>query len=160
MRYSRIANSAMILKPQDIVILLKIVALSEGQWSYASLATELAMSTSEVHAGIKRAVAARLMDAQRGRPLIKSLEEFLIHGVKSSFPPEAMWTFIKPPGIALVSLYDHCGRKAGTLLSYRRRPPVYPAPFRCRARRPARGHGVTGLDIRAGHLVPGYIPFT
>jgi hypothetical protein len=35
------------------------------------------MSTSEVHAGIKRAVAARLMDSQRGRPLKKSLEEFL-----------------------------------------------------------------------------------
>ena len=78
----------MILKPQDIVILLKIVALGEGQWSYASLAADLAMSTSEIHAGIKRAVTARLMDAQRGRPLIKSLEEFLIHGVKYAFPPD------------------------------------------------------------------------
>ena len=76
------------LKPQDIFILLKLIALGEGQWSYASLAGDLFMSTSEVHAGIKRVVAARLMDSQRGRPLKKSLAEFLIHGVKYAFPPD------------------------------------------------------------------------
>ncbi|MBI5603593.1 MAG: hypothetical protein HY879_09565 [Deltaproteobacteria bacterium] len=78
----------MILKPQDILILLKIIALGEAPWSYASLAADLFMSTSEVHAGIKRAVAARLMDSQRGRPFKKPLEEFLIHGVKYAFPPD------------------------------------------------------------------------
>lgn len=46
------------------------------------------MSTSEVHAGIKRGVAAKLMDFQRGRPVKKALEEFLIHGVKYAFPPD------------------------------------------------------------------------
>lgn len=76
------------LKPQDIFILLKIVALGESRWSYASLAGDLFMSSSEVHAGIKRAVAARLMDSHRGCPLKKSLEEFLIHGVKYVFPPD------------------------------------------------------------------------
>jgi hypothetical protein len=76
------------LKPQDIIILLKLIALGEDQWSYASLANDLFMSTSEVHAGIKRAVAARLMDSQRGRPLKQSLEEFLIHGVKYAFAPD------------------------------------------------------------------------
>ena len=75
------------LKSQDVVILLKLVALGEGQWSYASLAADLFMSTSEVHAGIKRAVAARLFDAQRGCPLKKPLEEFLVHGLKYAFPP-------------------------------------------------------------------------
>lgn len=49
------------LKPQDIYILLKLVVLGESQWSYASVAGDLFMSASEVHAGIKRAVAARLM---------------------------------------------------------------------------------------------------
>ena len=46
------------------------------------------MSTSEVHAGLKRAVAAKLMDSQRGRPAKRALEEFLIHGVKYAFPPD------------------------------------------------------------------------
>jgi hypothetical protein len=81
-------NPAMNLKPQDIYILLKLIALGEGQWSYASLASDLIMSTSEIHAGIRRAVAARLMDSQKGHPLKKSLEEFLIHGVKYAFSPD------------------------------------------------------------------------
>lgn len=75
------------LRPQDIYILLKLIILRKGQWSYASLASDLFMSTSEVHAGIKRAVSARLMDFQRGLPLKKSLEEFLIHGIKYAFSP-------------------------------------------------------------------------
>lgn len=53
------------LKSQDIFILLKIVVLGEGRWSYASLAGDLFMSASEVHAGIKRTVTARLMDSHR-----------------------------------------------------------------------------------------------
>lgn len=76
------------LKPQDIYILLKLITVGKGQWSYASLAEALFMSTSEVHAGIKRAVSARLMDSQRGLPLKKSLEEFLIHGIKYAFSPD------------------------------------------------------------------------
>jgi hypothetical protein len=76
------------LKPQDIYILLKLVALGEGQWSYASVAGDLFMSTSEVHAGVKRAIAARLMHSQGGQPLKKALEEFLVHGVKYAFPPD------------------------------------------------------------------------
>ena len=83
-KYTPVMN----IKPQDIFVLLKLIALGENQWSYASLAGDLFMSTSEVHAGIKRAVAARLMDSHSGRPLKKSLEEFLIHGVKYAFAPE------------------------------------------------------------------------
>jgi len=78
----------MILKPQDIVVLLKLVALRDTPWSYASLAHDLFMSTSEVHAGIKRAVAARLMDPQGKHALKQCLEEFLIHGVKYAYPPD------------------------------------------------------------------------
>ncbi len=77
----------MVLKPQDIVILLKIVALRGFEWSYPSLAHDIFMSVSEVHAGVKRAGAARLFDLQRRVPLKKALEEFLIHGVKYAFPP-------------------------------------------------------------------------
>ncbi len=45
------------------------------------------MSPSEVHSGLKRAVAARLFDEQRRKPVKKALEEFLVHGVKYAFPP-------------------------------------------------------------------------
>jgi len=78
----------MILKPQDIVILLKLVIKGDEIWSYASPADELFMSASDIHAGIQRAVAARLMDMQRRKPIKKSLEEFLIHGLKYAYPPQ------------------------------------------------------------------------
>lgn len=78
----------MILKPQDIVILLKLVASGASDWSYNSLANELAMSPSEVHAGIKRCAAARLFDQRRNVPIRSALLEFLVHGVKYAFLPD------------------------------------------------------------------------
>ena len=50
----------MILKPQDILVLLKLAILDAEEWSYASLAKELFISHSEVHAGIQRATISRL----------------------------------------------------------------------------------------------------
>jgi hypothetical protein len=77
----------MILKPQDIVVLLKLIAARTTDWTFASLAADLCMSPSEVHAGIKRATAARLYDESRKSPIRKNLEEFLVHGVKYAYPP-------------------------------------------------------------------------
>lgn len=78
----------MTLKPQDIVILLKLVTLGNRPWSYSALALELGMSPSEVHSGIRRAAAARLFDTQRNVPVMRSLQEFLVHGVKYAYPPD------------------------------------------------------------------------
>lgn len=46
------------------------------------------MSPSMAFSGVKRASQARLFDPNRRRPLRKAMEEFLIHGVKYSFPPD------------------------------------------------------------------------
>ena len=78
----------MILKPQDIVIMLKLVVRNGSEWSYPALSYELSMSASEVHAGVKRAVAAKLMDMHRKIPVKRNLLEFLIHGVKYAYPPD------------------------------------------------------------------------
>lgn len=110
------------LKPQDIYILLKLVALGESQWSYASVANDLFMSASEVHAGIKRAVAARLMHSQGEHPLKKSLEEFLIHGVKYAFPPDhGGLTRGVPTGYAAPPLRDIISQPNEP-------PPIWPDP--------------------------------
>ncbi len=77
----------MILKPQDILILLKITARQSSEWSYAFIAGELFMSASEVHAGLKRASAARLFHSENRTIFKKALIEFLIHGVKYAYPP-------------------------------------------------------------------------
>jgi hypothetical protein len=79
-----------ILKPQDILVLLKLVALGPGRWSYSGLATDLGMSPSEVHAAVKRAVTARLAvsHGEMTRPALSALREFLAHGVPYAFVPE------------------------------------------------------------------------
>lgn len=81
----------MILKPQDVVVLLKLVSLGSEPWTYQRLAVELSVSQSEAHAGVRRAVAARLMsdsNTATGRPILPALKEFLIHGVRYAYPPE------------------------------------------------------------------------
>ena len=78
------------LKPQDVVILLKLVVLGREPWTYQRLAVELSISQSEAHAGVRRAVAARLMsDATTagGRPVLPALAEFVVHGVRYAYPP-------------------------------------------------------------------------
>ena len=81
----------MILKPQDVVILLKLALLGREPWTYQRLAAELSISPSEVHAGVKRAIAARLMSdpaTSDGRPLLPALVEFVVHGVRYAYPPK------------------------------------------------------------------------
>lgn len=68
--------------------MLKLVVRDGSEWSYPALSYELSMSASEVHAGVKRAVAAKLMDMHRKVPAKSNLLEFLIHGVKYAYPPD------------------------------------------------------------------------
>ncbi len=77
----------MVLKPQDIYVALKIVAAKYRQ-PYAQLAEQLAMSSSEVHASVKRAQVAGLLHGSEleNRPNLGAIEEFLIHGLKYAFP--------------------------------------------------------------------------
>jgi hypothetical protein len=80
------------LKPQDLVIALKLIAIGDQTWSYAQLAAELFMSASEVHAGVKRGLQSKLLiqpgsDTQ-AQPNFKAIEEFVVHGVKYAFPAD------------------------------------------------------------------------
>lgn len=113
----------MTLKPQDIVVLLKLISVRSNEWSFASLAAELFMSPSEVHAGIKRATTARLFDESRKMPVRKNLEEFLVHGVKYAFPPQhGALTRGIPTGYAAYPLNEVLAVGANDV------PPVWPHP--------------------------------
>jgi hypothetical protein len=74
------------LLPQDVVVLAKLVSYGGERPPIARVAGDLALSPSQVHASLKRLERSRLVDAQTGRPLLKAVEEFLIHGVKYAFP--------------------------------------------------------------------------
>ena len=78
------------LKPQDIVVMLKLLKAGNKRPTYAQLAVDLYMSPSEVHASIRRARAARLIHGPElgDRVNVKALEEFLVHGIKYAFPAE------------------------------------------------------------------------
>src|SRR5258708_20054379 len=80
----------MTLKPQDIVVVLKLLKAGDKRSTYAQLAVDLYMSPSEVHASVRRARAARLvLGPDLGdRVNAQALEEFLVHGIKYAFPPE------------------------------------------------------------------------
>lgn len=80
----------MILKPQDVFVMLKIVAIEQQQWAYNALAIDLEMSPSEVHAAVKRARAAGLaIEFENGiQANLSVLEEFIIHGLKYVFVPD------------------------------------------------------------------------
>ena len=88
-RESRIANT-MSLKPQDILFLLKLVAIGQKPWSFNKLAVELGMSPSEVHAAAQRALISRLAVRQDDTicPNIRNLQEFLVHGIQYAFVPQ------------------------------------------------------------------------
>lgn len=78
----------MVLKPQDVVVALKLSGFQGKRPPFSQIAKELYLSVSEVHAAVKRAQAARLLHGPElcDRANAKALEEFLIHGVKYAFP--------------------------------------------------------------------------
>ncbi len=75
------------LKPQDIVVLLKLVA-APGDTTYTTLAQALGMSASEVHAAVRRAGIAGLLVTRTRQPNRRALLEFLVHGLTYVFPAE------------------------------------------------------------------------
>jgi len=75
----------MALKPQDIVLLLKIAGLPEG-WTIRELSEGLDMSLSAVHRSIARLQAAGLLDVQR-RVNAAQAFEFLEHAIRYVLPP-------------------------------------------------------------------------
>lgn len=79
----------MILKPQDILVLLKLVAKVKKPWSYNRLAVNLGMSSAETHAAVQRALGAQLAvpEGKGARPNARNLEEFLLHGIRYVFVP-------------------------------------------------------------------------
>ncbi len=77
------------LKPQDLLVLLKVAAHPPQRWPYAALGEALSMSASEAHACVKRAVASGLAVAPsrtEWSPVRPNLLEFMLHGVRYIWP--------------------------------------------------------------------------
>lgn len=82
--------NAGMLKPLDIVVMLKLSLETGERPTYLRLANELHLYPSEVYASVKRARASQLVQGpELGDRLNRSsLLEFLLHGVRYAFPAE------------------------------------------------------------------------
>ncbi|MCF8428259.1 MAG: hypothetical protein K9H61_06070 [Bacteroidia bacterium] len=76
------------MRPQDIVILLKIVAKGESQWQLLNLANELKISNSEISESLNRSKTANLLDFNKKLVKRQNFMEFIEHGLKYVFPQE------------------------------------------------------------------------
>jgi hypothetical protein len=74
------------LKPQDVVIALKIVALGQKNWTQASLAASLDMSLTFVNQALPRLEECHLYKAKRKVVLVDGLKDFLMFGIRYVFP--------------------------------------------------------------------------
>jgi hypothetical protein len=89
----------------------------------SQMALELLISPSEVHAALKRLAASHLVSSDlEARPLLKNVEEFLVHGLKYAFPAKrgevtrgVLTSYAAPPLNRVIA--------AGVDL-----PPVWPFP--------------------------------
>lgn len=87
--YRSKSNPQILLRPQDVVVLLRLALEKSGAPTYAVLASELKLTASEIHAGVERALAAQLVRKDAGgRPavLLESLRLFVQHGLRYCFP--------------------------------------------------------------------------
>lgn len=74
------------MRPQDICILLKIIAKRKKEWFNKDLGYELNISNSEISESLNRSMQAQLVDDEKRHVFKKNLMEFLRHGLKYVFP--------------------------------------------------------------------------
>lgn len=76
------------MRPQDIVVLLKIISINSDDWRNIDIASAIGISPSEVSEALNRCKIAKLIDSKKRRVNINSFTEFLVFGLKYVFPTE------------------------------------------------------------------------
>lgn len=76
------------LKPQDVMLALKLVAKGSEPWTQPGIAAELHMSAAEVNHGLKRLSACQLYVPSERRVMRANLREFLAFGLRFVFPAQ------------------------------------------------------------------------
>ena len=85
----RLSGRQWTLKPQDLAIALKLVAL-KGRWlPYAALGDAMHLSRFEAHAAVQRLTAAGLVAETQSHPgpVMDALRSFVIFGAPYAYPP-------------------------------------------------------------------------
>ena len=77
------------MRPQDIVVLLKIIACNNPEWRNIDIAQDIRLSPSEVSEALNRCKIAGLIDSKKKKVNVNSFTEFIIYGLKYVFPAES-----------------------------------------------------------------------
>lgn len=80
------------MRPQDVVILLKMLTIGQENWQFKDLAIGLGLSPAEISESLHRSHLAGLVDETRRKVNRLSLTEFIQFGLHYVFPqaPGAM----------------------------------------------------------------------
>ena len=76
------------MRPQDVAILLKIIAMEGQLWQLSKLSSTLFISISEISESLNRSQFASLIDYNKKKINRQNLFEFLEHGVRYVFPQQ------------------------------------------------------------------------
>ena len=77
------------MRPQDIVVLLKIFSLGEEKWLNKDLASSLFIAQSEISASLNRSVYAGLLGMDKKTIQKSALFGLLVYGLRYIFPAQA-----------------------------------------------------------------------
>lgn len=83
------SNPQVSLRPQDLVVLLRLSLESGPAPTYAALGSELGLTASEVHAGLERAALSQLARKDKGGKATvvrEALRTYVLQGARYSFP--------------------------------------------------------------------------
>lgn len=74
------------MRPQDIVILLKILCYGNKKWYSKDLAADLFLSSAEVSNSLERSAISGLIDGEKKKVRTSELLGFLVYGMPYVFP--------------------------------------------------------------------------
>lgn len=74
------------MRPQDIVVLLKIITKGASFWQSKDLSKELYISASEVSASLERSLIAGLINSEKKKVHKQTFMEFIQYGLHVVFP--------------------------------------------------------------------------
>lgn len=77
-----------VMRPLDIIVLLKIIAYGKKSWSQLTMADDLFMSQSEISQSLARSKYSGLLQMEGKKVFKINFIEFLQYGIKYIFPQQ------------------------------------------------------------------------
>lgn len=84
--YDKMTEKQVVIRPMDVVVLLKKITPSGYTMNGKQLAESLGISAAEVSVSMDRTRVAQLVDSTKTRVNVLALKDFIIYGLRYCFP--------------------------------------------------------------------------